>query len=113
MTDPAPPASKTAMVRVLYVAIAVMTTAIVVILIAMMLKLASPSASAPRVDAVDFAAAPEVEIGLPPGARVVETHVSAERLTLVIETAAGETQVFTAPLGGHEKPVRLVFRTLE
>jgi hypothetical protein len=54
-----------------------------------------------------------VEIGLPPGVRVVEAHVSADRASLLIETAHGERGVYTTPLDGYEGPVRLSFVTLE
>jgi len=132
MTMPPPPANQKGMVRAIVIAIALMTTAIVVILAAMVAKLIAPSedealdAAPHQVGAqvgavvghvsggsVDFTVAPEVEIALPPGARVIAAHVTAERLTLEIETAEGERSVYTAPLTGFDAPVRLVYRTSE
>ena len=113
MTAPYPTTQQTGMVRVLIVAIVLMTLAIVFILGAMISRLLNPRIEATAQDTVDFAAAPEVEIGLPPGARVLETHVSAERATFVVETAEGERAVYTTPLIGFGEPVRLVFHTLE
>lgn len=101
------------MVRTLIVAIVLMTAAIVVILGAMVMKLLAPGDAAPPRGTIDFAAAPEVEIGLPPGARVLETHIAADRATFVVETHEGERAVYTTPLTGFDAPARLVFRTLE
>jgi len=131
MTMPPPPAHQKGMVRAIVIAIALMTTAIVVILAAMVAKLIAPSddetadAAPSEVAApvavsgvspgglIDFSAAPEVEIGLPPGARVVAAHVTGDRLTLEIETVQGDSAIYTAPLTGFDGPVRLVYRTLE
>jgi hypothetical protein len=101
------------MVRGLIVAIAIMTIAIVVIFGAMVAKLLSPTLDGAWEGTIDFAAAPIVEIGLPPGARVIASHVSAERVTLEIETVEGERSVYTTPLAGFDAPARLVFHTLE
>ncbi len=123
MTVPASPGQKAApasnMARILMIAIGVMSLAIVVLFAAIIAKLLNPSEDdavgpAPaEPGTIDFAAAPVVEIGLPPGARVIETHVSADRATFVIETAQGETGVYTTPLDGYDAPVRLVFHSLE
>lgn len=112
MTGPPPPPNP-GMVRTLLIAIALMTVAIVFILGAMFGRILAPSGAPPPRGTIDFAAAPEVEIGLPPGARVVETHVGADRATFVIETAQGEQAVYTTSLAGFDAPARLVFRTLE
>jgi hypothetical protein len=128
MTATAPSTPQSAMVRPLLVAIAIMTLAIVFLFGAIVARLLSPrveGVAQSTIDSgtidlgtidlgtIDFAAAPEVEIGLPPGVRVVESHVSAERATFVIETLDGERGVYTTPLTGFDQPVRLVFHTLE
>jgi hypothetical protein len=101
------------MVRVLLVAITLMTLAIVGILAAMVARFLSPgqaSSSPPSGGAaIDFAAAPVVAITLPSGVRVVETHVDADRATFVVETGAGERAIYTTPLEGRG-PVRLQFK---
>jgi hypothetical protein len=101
------------MVRGLIVAIAIMSLAIVFLFGAIIARLLSPEGERVPRGTIDFAAAPEVEIGLPPGARVVAAHVGADRVTLEIETTEGERAVYTTPLAGFEEPVRLVYRTLE
>ncbi|MCG8441576.1 MAG: hypothetical protein MI723_07195 [Caulobacterales bacterium] len=107
MTEPSPNAA--AMVRVLYAAIAFMTLAIIFILGAFVGRLLSPSA--PRLaDAVDFTDPAEVSLALPAGARVLETQIGADRVTLHVETAGGERVVYTAPLASYGQPTRLVFR---
>ncbi len=113
MTAQPPADQRAAMVRVLIVAIAIMTLAIVALFAAIVARLIAPGGNGAPGGTIDFAAAPAVEIGLPPGARVVETHVSAERATFVIETARGERAVYTTPLHGFDAPVRLVLVTLE
>jgi hypothetical protein len=128
MIAPAPPAQNAGqnagMVRILSVAIGIMTIAIIVLFAAIVARLLNPkeeegSEAQPQAEAaaepgtIDFAAAPTVEIGLPPGVRVVETYVSADRATFLIETAQGEKGVYSTPLDGYDEPVRLVFHTLE
>lgn len=127
MTVPASPAANQSMVRILVIAIGLMTLAIVVLFAAIVARLLNPreeesdrAADRVRIEqeiaergTIDFSAAPVVEIGLPPGARVVETHVSADRATFVIETVQGERGVYTTPLDGYDFPVRMVFHSLE
>jgi hypothetical protein len=115
MTIDAPPPQtpqQKAMVRVLLVAITLMTLAIVGILAAMVARFLSPGQASPPPSggaAIDFAAAPVVAITLPSGVRVVETHVDADRATFVVETDAGERAIYTTPLEGRG-PVRLQFK---
>jgi hypothetical protein len=114
MTLPPPPAQQAGMVRVLIIAIALMTAAIVFLLGAIVARILSPSAAErPQAATIDFAAAPVVEVGMPAGARVVETHVSADRATFVIEGVEGGRAVYTTPLAGFDEPVRIVFMGME
>lgn len=107
MTGFPPPGQQTAMVRTLIVAITIMTLAIVFLFGAIVSRLLAPAGGRASAHVVDFADAPEVAITLPAGARVVETRVSADRATFVVETAAGETEIYTAPLDAFEGPARL------
>ncbi len=109
----APQADNSGMVRTLVFAIGVMTLAVAFMVGAIFGRLSAPAGAPAPVAGVDFAAAPQVEIGLPPGALVVDQSVSAERLTLTLQSARGETFVYTTPLSGYDGPVRLVWRTLE
>jgi hypothetical protein len=106
------------MVRGLMIAIGIMTVAIIAIFAAIVARMLDPEPDergevAPPEGTIDFAAAPVVEIGLPPGARVIATHISADRVTFEIETVQGERGVYTTPLSGFDQPVRLVFHSLE
>lgn len=119
MTTAASPPPNQAMVRGLMIAIGIMTVAIIAIFAAIVARMLDPPDQAETAGGslpqgtIDFAAAPVVEIGLPPGARVIATHISADRVTFEIETVQGERGVYTTPLSGFDEPVRLVFHTLE
>ena len=109
MTAPPPTPHQTGMVRVLVIAIVLMTAAIVAILVAMMVRIAAPAERPGGV--IDFTAAEQVAVTLPPGARVLETHLSADRATFRVTLGDGTEAVFTAPLTGYDAPARLVVGT--
>lgn len=103
------PASGTA--RMLIGMIVVMTLAIVFLVGMIIGRLASPVAEPPPSGAIDFAAAPELTLTLPADVTVREVRAGDGRVTLEVVTAAGETQVFTAPTAGYRGPVRLRIAT--
>ncbi len=103
----APPGDKGTF-RTLLGLIVIMTLAIAFMMGMVVGRLLSPSA-APRnpVQGVSFVEAPVIEIALPEGLAAEETHVDAERLTIVARAETGERRVFTAPLANLDGPVQL------
>lgn len=114
MSTPPPPADRRVMVRVLLAAIAAMTAAIVFIVGMFIVKLVGPAGSPPPPKGtIDFAAAPVVEVGVPAGAKVVGQSIGPDRITLEVETIHGERFIYTAPVTGLDRPVRIVIHSLE
>ncbi len=103
------PPGKEGQVRMLFTLIAFMTVAIIFIMGMFFGRALAPTGVADPPETIDFAAAPEVEVTLPPGARVIDVFASADRVTLIVETPRGEQSAYTAPVTGLSDAARLRF----